>query len=103
MSFTPVATLDDLWLGEMLPVEVHGVSVLLVHTEAGVRAYQDRCTHQAVPLSQGTLEGDVLTCYAHHWCFDVRSGEGINPRRACLRRYPVEVRGEQIYVDVEIP
>jgi toluene monooxygenase system ferredoxin subunit len=98
---TMVATLDDLWSGEMRAVTVEGQPVLLVNLEGTVRAYADRCAHQRFPLSQGRLEGFVLTCRAHEWQYDVRTGAGMNPSGVKLAAFPVEVREGSIWVDVE--
>lgn len=101
MTFRRVARADDLWDGEMVSVNVGGVPVLLVNLGGEVRAYDDRCPHQGVSLGEGRLEGHVLKCAAHHWCFDARTGQGVNPRRAVLRPLPVRVEGDDILVDVD--
>jgi len=101
MAFVKVATLDELWSGEKLGRVAHGRGILLVNLEGSVRAYEDRCAHKGVPLSEGRLEGRVLTCSAHAWEYDACTGEGLNPRSAALRRLSVKVEGEDILVDVE--
>lgn len=95
-----VGALDDLWEGELAPAVVGGVPVVLIRTAAGVQAYEDRCAHLGVRLSEGTLDGRVLTCRAHHWQYDVVTGRGVNPQSACLSRFAVEIRDGAIYVDV---
>ncbi len=95
--------LRDLWMGEMRAMEVQGRKVLLVHVENAVTAFPDRCLHKAVALSTGRLEGCVLTCSAHEWQYDVRSGAGINPAGVALPRYPVEVRDGEIWIDIDRP
>jgi toluene monooxygenase system ferredoxin subunit len=91
-------TLDDIWEGEMGAVHLGTVDVLLCNVDGEVFAYEDRCPHLANPLSEGVLDGALLTCAAHEWAFDVRTGSGVNPASACLRRYPVRLDGEQIFV-----
>jgi toluene monooxygenase system ferredoxin subunit len=66
-----------------------------------VHAYLDRCAHLGVALSEGTLEGGVLTCSAHHWQYDAATGRGINPDTACLVRFPVTITDGDVYVEVE--
>jgi toluene monooxygenase system ferredoxin subunit len=99
--FLPAATLDELWIGEKLGLVVAGVRVLLVHLEGGVFAFADACPHKGVPLSDGKLQDEVLICRAHEWQYDARSGCGINPQDARLRRFPVRIEGQAILVDVE--
>ncbi len=100
MSYQAVAALGSLWDGEMLGVTVGKVKVLLVNLEGTIHAFENRCAHQGMELSQGSLKQGVLTCAAHEWCYDVRSGSGINPRKARLRRFAVKVENDQILVDV---
>lgn len=95
------STLDDLWEGEMAGVHLGTVDVLLCNVDGEVFAYEDRCPHLANPLSKGVLDGGVLTCAAHEWTFDVRTGTGVNPASACLRRYPVRLDGEHVFVGME--
>ena len=101
MAFTRACSLEDLWEGEMTQVEVGGSDVLLVHLAGGeVRAFDARCPHQAWPLVEGELDGETLTCGAHGWEFDVRSGCGVNPTDCALRQYAVQVRDDAVWVDV---
>jgi toluene monooxygenase system ferredoxin subunit len=103
MAFEPVLTADELWVGEMRGLTLRGRRVLVLRTEDGVHAYEDRCAHLGVALSLGTLEGGVITCPAHHYQYDACSGCGVNPERVRLRPYPVRVSEGKIAVDVETP
>lgn len=100
MSFHTVLAADELWTGEMRGLVVAGRRVLVLRTEGGIFAYEDRCAHLGVPLSRGTLSGNVLTCSAHHYQYDAQSGRGINPRNVRLTPLPVRVDGGAIAVDV---
>jgi toluene monooxygenase system ferredoxin subunit len=103
MQWYEIMPADDLWIGEMLGVEVGGVKVLLVNVEDQVRAYQDRCPHRASRLSEGDLDGPKLTCATHLWEFDALSGRGINPETSELLRFPVRIENGLIYVAVPEP
>jgi toluene monooxygenase system ferredoxin subunit len=93
-----VATLDELREGEMKAVTVNGKPIVLINVAAEIYAYEDRCPHSGTPLSEGILDGAILTCSAHEWVFDTRHGQGINPATARLRPVAVEVEGEVISV-----
>jgi toluene monooxygenase system ferredoxin subunit len=98
-GWIPVATLDDLWEGEMIDVQVGDEFILLVHLAGGsIRAYQGRCPHQRTTLADGKLEGRILTCSAHSWQFDLSTGEGVNPRSCQLHRYEVKIENAAISV-----
>jgi toluene monooxygenase system ferredoxin subunit len=101
MAFQKVATLDDLWSGEKLGLVVAGRKVLLVNIDGTIYAYEDKCAHLGVALSDGHLHGTSLTCRAHHWEYDVCTGRGRNPATACLQAYAVRVDRGHILVDVE--
>jgi toluene monooxygenase system ferredoxin subunit len=96
-----VATLDDVWVGDLKAIDVGGLAVVLVNVGGEIRAYDDRCPHSGTPLSNGTLNGEILTCSAHEWVFDCRVGHGINPASARLRPVPIRVEGEAILIRTE--
>jgi toluene monooxygenase system ferredoxin subunit len=100
MAFRRVESLVHLWIGEVKGVVVDGVPVVLVHLPDGVHAFEDRCAHQAARMSEGRIEGDVFVCGAHGWCYDARSGCGVNPESARLRAFPVRVEEGAVWVDV---
>jgi nitrite reductase/ring-hydroxylating ferredoxin subunit len=80
-----------------------GKQILLIATEGRVFAVANRCPHEGYPLSEGTLGPDcVLTCNWHNWKFDLASGEALVGRDP-VRRYPVELRGGEIFVDFSDP
>jgi toluene monooxygenase system ferredoxin subunit len=95
-----VSALDDLWSGEMRGTSVDGRPVLLVNIDGRVHAFEDRCAHQGVPLSQGRLAAGVLTCGAHEWQYDAATGNCLNPCGVTLKSFPVEVRDGDIWVEV---
>jgi toluene monooxygenase system ferredoxin subunit len=100
MAFQRVATLDELWDGEMIPLEVGEQVVLLVNVEGNIRAYADYCPHLRARLSRGSLHRNVLTCSTHGWEFDAKTGQGINPGAACLESFAVKVEDGEILIDV---
>jgi toluene monooxygenase system ferredoxin subunit len=100
MAFRKVATLDDVWSGEMMALESEGQPMLLVNVDGSIRAYVDACPHLQTRLSQGSLKRNVLTCSTHGWEFDASTGQGINPKTACLGPVAVKVEDGDILVYV---
>jgi toluene monooxygenase system ferredoxin subunit len=84
----------------MRAVQVGGQRLVLVRTERCVFAYEDRCAHLGLPLSDGTLRAGVLTCSAHHYQYDAETGEGINPRCARLKCVAAKIASGLVLVDV---
>jgi toluene monooxygenase system ferredoxin subunit len=100
MTLCKVGTLDDVWAGEKVGVVAQGRPILLVNVDGVVCAYEDRCLHKGVRLSEGRLDGFVLTCAAHGWQYDARTGQGINPASVVLPRFDVKVVGNDVFVDL---
>jgi vanillate O-demethylase monooxygenase subunit len=102
------------WLHEIEPGRVHARTIIdqpvvLYRTSAnggagGLVALEDRCCHRFAPLSMGRLEGDDLRCIYHGLkfapdgrCIEI-PGQKLIPQSACVRRYPVELRGSWVWV-----
>lgn len=60
-------------------VNVAGVAVCLVRVADELFAVHDECTHEAVPLSEGDLEGCTIECWRHGSRFDLRTGVVMGP------------------------
>ena len=101
MAFQRIATLDELWDGEMMAVEIDALVVLLVNVDGCIYAYADSCPHLGTRLSQGSLGRNVLTCSTHGWQFAANTGRGINPKTACLESFAVKVENGDIFIDVD--
>lgn len=92
---------SELWIGEMVGLELQGLRVLIMNVEGNICAYEDRCLHKSLPLSQGKLVGSRLFCRAHDWEYDACTGHGINPSGVALRRYEVQVEAGEILVKID--
>ena len=84
-------------------VRIDGKQVALFHSSQGVLACNNRCPHEGYPLSEGNLsDGCILTCNWHNWKFDLNTGRNLFGGDR-LRTYPVELRGDEIWVDLGDP
>src|ERR1051326_953208 len=101
MAFELLTSVGDLRNGEMTSVRINGTNVLLLKIDDAFYAYENRCAHLGIPLSEGELEACVLTCRAHEWQYDVCSGKGINPATAGLRRFALKSEDGKLFVDIQ--
>lgn len=77
--------------------------VALFHVGDAFYALDGICPHAGGPLGEGVLTGEVVTCPWHGWQFNVKSGHHcLNPRIE-HSTFSVEVRGDEIFVNVESP
>ncbi len=84
-AFVPVLSADELPAGKPVAATVDGQAVCVVRADDGVYAFDDVCPHRGTPLSEGRVRGTTITCSAHTWEFDVRTGELLRLRApACL-------------------
>jgi nitrite reductase/ring-hydroxylating ferredoxin subunit len=73
--FESVLSVAELPPGSMRRVTRGDLDLLLVHTDKGVFATEDRCPHMSAPLSIGILEGCIIQCPLHEGRFDLDSGD----------------------------
>lgn len=92
---------EPLWENEMRAVSVGGKNILLIRKEACLYAYEDRCLHKGVPLSRGKLEGETLTCFAHHWTYNICTGQGLNPAHVHLKQFSVQEQEGEVWIEID--
>jgi 3-phenylpropionate/trans-cinnamate dioxygenase ferredoxin component len=102
MSAQPAARSADLKPGEPVRVVLSGVPVALVRTDDGeVHAVGDTCTHAAVSLSEGEVDGCTIECWLHGSTFDLRTGHPQSlPAIQPVPVFPVTIDGDDVLVDV---
>ena len=102
MSFERACALADVPTDEALGVTVGAYDVAIARSGDDVFALQDLCSHAAVPLSEGEVEDGTVECWLHGSCFDLRTGKPTGlPATEPVATFPVEVRGEDVYVDTD--
>jgi nitrite reductase (NADH) small subunit len=71
----PVAHLSDLPPGEGRAYAVAGRQVAVFRLRDGsVRALDAICPHRGGPLADGLIDGKVVVCPLHGYCYDLVSG-----------------------------
>lgn len=96
-----VARLADLPDGGRLSIEVNELPALLIHAAGRIYCIEDVCTHDGQPLTNGPVANGEITCPRHGARFDLATGAvRCMPATEPIRTFPVEVRGDDIYVKV---
>ena len=100
-EFVAVAKMSEIPAGTTTFVEVNGVPVALCRVDGAIYAVGNVCTHDAGPLSGGTLDGYEIECPRHGARFDVRTGKTLClPAPTPIPHYDVKIEGDVIKVKV---
>src|ERR687887_988062 len=93
------ASLSDLRAAGRLVVHLDRHTICLFFEGDDVHAVDNRCPHMGFPLHRGSVADGILTCHWHHARFDLCTGGTFDQWADDLRRFPVEVRGDDVFVD----
>jgi len=97
------ASLAELRAAGRLVVHLDRHTLCLFGEGDEVYAVDNRCPHMGFPLHRGTLCDGILTCHWHHARFDLRTGGTFDQFADELRRFPVELDGDDVLVDLSPP
>ena len=98
-EFVRVARTRDIPSGEGRVFEVDGRLVAVFNVGGRFHAIDNVCAHQQGPLSEGDLEGCVVTCPWHGWTYDVTTGQSPDAA-ACVERFETRVEKGEVLVAV---
>jgi nitrite reductase/ring-hydroxylating ferredoxin subunit len=79
---------------------INGWHVLVVKTESGIYAVNDRCTHQASTLSGGRIRRGAVMCPLHGARFELDTGRNIGGTYRPIRTFPLRIVDGMVEVAV---
>jgi nitrite reductase/ring-hydroxylating ferredoxin subunit len=97
------ASLVELRAAGRLVVHLGQHTICLFADDENVYAVDNRCPHMGFPLHRGTICDGILTCHWHHARFDLATGGTFDQFADELRRFRVELDGDDVLVDVGSP
>ena len=100
---TRAASLAELRAAGRLVVHLNGHVVCLFADDDRVHGVDNRCPHMGFPLERGSLADGILTCHWHHARYDICTGGTFDQWADDLRRFPIEVRGDDVFIDLTPP
>lgn len=80
-----------------------GARVVLLRVEDRFYACNRVCPHQETDLDEGLFDGELLTCHQHLWQWKVETGEPVGLAECPLSVYKVDLEGDAVFVDPDIP
>lgn len=102
IEYVKVCAVDDVSPGSVISATINGRIIAIVHgTDGEFYAIYDECSHAAVPLSEGEVDGCTLECWLHGSRFDLRTGRPISPpATVAVPVFPVEIRDGYVFVSL---
>jgi 3-phenylpropionate/trans-cinnamate dioxygenase ferredoxin subunit len=98
-TFEKAADVDELQPGARKSIVVDDTPALLVRVGNNYYAFEDVCTHDGQPLTNGPISGTTITCPRHGARFDVTTGQALSmPATEPVVTFEVEARADGIYV-----
>jgi nitrite reductase/ring-hydroxylating ferredoxin subunit len=109
VGFVKVGELSEVPVGKMKMFKVGEKEYLVANVSGNYYAIGNRCTHASADLSQGSLEGNIVTCPKHKSKFDVTTGKVISgPKMPLIHpkinddpSYELKVEGNAILLRIE--
>jgi nitrite reductase (NADH) small subunit len=96
-----VAKTSDIPPGHAKAFVVGEREIAVFNIDGTFFATDNTCPHQGGPLSEGWIEGHVVTCPWHAWCFDVRTGKMTLGEFCEIDRFKTHVIGPDLLVETE--
>jgi 3-phenylpropionate/trans-cinnamate dioxygenase ferredoxin component len=101
MTLTRIAGVKEISNGCGKEVNIKGNRIALFHANNNYYAIEALCRHQDGSLAPGRVDGEVVECPLHSWHYNIRTGELLDfLQDVKLNTYKVEVKGEDIYIDI---
>ncbi len=96
--FVAVGSTRDIPAGGAHAYVVGDREVAVFNVDGAYYAIENACPHQGGPLAEGFVEGAVVTCPWHAWCFDVRTGKMPLGEYSTVDAFEVQIEGSTISV-----
>ena len=92
---------SDIPSGKMVMVSTDGKDILVTNVDGNYYAMDDTCTHAGASLSEGSLDGSILTCPWHGSTWDCKTGTLIafGTQLKDLSLYKVTVESDNVFVE----
>ena len=100
MARARAGSTSDVPVGEGRVVDAVGKTIALFNVAGRYYAIDNTCAHRGGPLGEGELDGTVVTCPWHGWCWDVTSGANANNPAIKVPCFPVTVDQGEVFVEL---
>ncbi|AFZ57288.1 NifU family protein [Anabaena cylindrica FACHB-243] len=95
-----VATVDQINKSSVLSVRIANQDLILNRQGENITCYRNSCSHLGYPLDKGKVEKGIITCSAHEFQYDLKTGKCLTTPDISLHSYPVKIKGDKVYIKV---
>ncbi|MGM3308437.1 NifU family protein [Anabaena sp. WFMT] len=95
-----VATVDQINKSSVLSVRIANQDVILNRQGENITCYRNSCSHLGYPLDKGKVAKGIITCSAHEFQYDLKTGKCLTTPDISLHSYPVKIKGDKVYIKV---
>jgi len=99
-EFVEVAPLEQVPVGTGTSFVVGDTPIAVFNVGGTIYAMSDACLHRGSSLGAGKLEGNVVTCRAHGWRYNVTTGSTVHVPGYGVASYAAKVIDGKIWVSV---
>lgn len=102
MTLVRVCSVNDVPVGTGRAFNVNGKEIALFNVQGKFYAIDQNCPHESGPLSEGDLNGKIVTCPFHALMFDLETGKATQDSwdaSFAVQKYSVVVEGSDVKVD----
>tara|TARA_B000000460_G_scaffold54284_1_gene35904 strand:+ start:2734 stop:3042 length:309 start_codon:yes stop_codon:yes gene_type:complete len=96
-----VAKTNEIKPNQIKQVSIDGKDIVVINIDGSYFAINDTCTHAGGSLSEGKVEGSIITCDWHGAQFDCKSGKLVKfPAKINdLESYSIVIESDTIFVE----
>lgn len=97
-EWTPIGKTSDLTPEKGKAFKVAGKNIAVFWIDGTYYAIENSCYHQGEPLDKGLVKDCIVTCPAHSWKFDLRSGECTRDDSIIMKTFSIKAEGDDLLV-----
>jgi 3-phenylpropionate/trans-cinnamate dioxygenase ferredoxin component len=109
MGWVKATDTNGLSAGKTKKAIVDGIEILFANVGGKYYAIANKCPHMGGSLSDGTMEGGIITCPKHGSKFDVKTGTAVGDAKLLFlrmkvkdtRSYRVKTEGKTLFVEMD--
>lgn len=90
--------LSEVPSGTILEKKILAKRIAVINDNGNLVGIESDCKHMRASLATGGVKDGVLTCKWHGWKYSIESGECLTVDGFKLKKYEIEVEGDDIFV-----